>query len=61
MVLCMGYTGTVFEGKGERWQRLPTKPPDNDEEPKHDDEEDDVPQPFAAMTFCHVVHSTEGA
>lgn len=47
--------------KGKAAAELPAKPPDNHEEPEHNDEEYDVPQPFATVTLGHIVHSSEGA
>ena len=39
---------------------LPAKPPDDDEEPEDQDEKHDIPQPPAALSFCHGVHPAEG-
>lgn len=35
------------------------KPPHDDEEPEDSDEEDDIPQPAAPLSCCHVVHAPE--
>lgn len=50
-------SGTQVEWSREKGS--PSKPPHDDEEPEHDGEEDDVPKPPAALSFCHVVHSAE--
>ena len=40
---------------------LPSEPPHDDEKPKHEDEEDDVPQPATPLTLRHIVHAPERA
>src|SRR5947208_14056719 len=40
---------------------LPSEPPYDDEKPKDEDKEDDVPQPATPLTLSHVVHAPERA
>lgn len=42
------------------FKRSPSPPPDNNEEPKHDNEENHVPKPPTTLTLRHVIHPTKG-
>lgn len=36
-----------------------SKPPQNHDDPKNDDEKDDVPEPATALPGSHVIHSSK--